>query len=316
MVIAPGAVSTKDTGLPRNHRARSLTPLTVQSCRGSPLPGGLTVEGRLRVVVVEGHRLAAAVDDRLLGERSRGVADRRAGAVGPAVDPGLVDPAALVVRVALEIIRDHEIGHGEAPDSAFPRAARHAGIDFIDPPEVRLAPLQSLRGEAGVRLAALIDAQRIGRRGILHGAGIGAEVHIVLGGVHALGPGQRRGMRFIRRGLVRRLRITGQVRVARHDDLDFRGRQGPVVDANVVEHAAPHAGGVLPAADRDVIEVAGEGSGRSILGIQFAIEVELLVGPRVRDRVVEGQGDVDPLRGGQAGLRDQTGAAPVVRNCR
>ena len=75
---------------------------------------------RGRVVVEQGHRLLAAVDDRLLGERGVEMADCRAAAlVGIAVDPELVDPVALIVGVALEVLDDLILLRREAPHGAL-----------------------------------------------------------------------------------------------------------------------------------------------------------------------------------------------------
>ena len=121
-----------------------LAPPAVQSCVDGEFPCGFAIEGRIDVVVVQRHGLKAAVDDHLLGERGIDVSDRRAAAlIGVTVDPGLEDPAALVVRVALEVI-DRQ-GGGEAPD----RAGLYGPVaeDLVDPPVVGRDAVESPRFE-------------------------------------------------------------------------------------------------------------------------------------------------------------------------
>ena len=102
---------------------------------GRELKLGLAVEGRIDVVVVQRHGLVTAVDDGPLGERGRQVADDGTGVVGPAVDPGLVDAVAFIIRVAFHVVDDEEVGHAEAPDG--PHGDASIRIDFIDAPEIR-----------------------------------------------------------------------------------------------------------------------------------------------------------------------------------
>ena len=69
---------------------------------------GFGIERADRVVVLQGHRLAAAVDDGLLGKRSLQIADGGTGLVNPAIQPGIVDAIAFVV-VAFEVLHDEEL---------------------------------------------------------------------------------------------------------------------------------------------------------------------------------------------------------------
>ena len=70
--------------------------------------------------------------DRPLGKRRLGIADPRAGLIGLAVDPGLVDPVAVIIGVALEVVHDDRFLGREVPDLA----RIGDGVDLIDPPVV------------------------------------------------------------------------------------------------------------------------------------------------------------------------------------
>ncbi len=159
--------------------------------RLAPGPLGFGVVGRLRVVVVEGHGPRAATDAKSLGARDD-VADGRAGPVDPAVDPGLVDPAAVLVVVALEVVDRDEVGGGELPDVPFPRAPGLGLVDFVDPPVVRGAPVQRVSPDLRQmpRQPAQIDVGAGGRRAGDRGE-VAPEVDVVLCGLPARRPAER-----------------------------------------------------------------------------------------------------------------------------
>jgi len=128
------------------------------------------------------------VDDGPLGERRIEIADRGAGVVDPAVDPGVKDGFAdvEVVGVALEVV-DHLVGlRREAPDVTLPEGGRLGFIDFVDSPVVSASKLGRVRhveiaGDGGSGFGA--GGYRIG---------IGAEVDLVRGRRPARAPAQGR----------------------------------------------------------------------------------------------------------------------------
>ena len=82
------------------------------------------------------------LDEVLAGiEVGIGIADDRAvGRVAPAVDPGFEYAVRLEIVVILEIVQNEEVGSGEFPNLALPRAGRVEVVDLIDPPVVRRVP--------------------------------------------------------------------------------------------------------------------------------------------------------------------------------
>ncbi len=134
------------------------------------------------------------MDDFLLSERGLGVADDRAGVVGPAVDPGLEDGLAGVdvVGVALDVVDRGVLLCREAPQIAVPNDVTVVGIDL---PVVDVAEDQ-IGHEA--RLADGCGQGQIGR--------VGAEEDVVRDGFASRPPGQRRLDVYLDRS-GRRLRL-------------------------------------------------------------------------------------------------------------
>ena len=158
IVYWPGVVSTNRCGLPRNHTAQRVDAVGGPVLLGGEFQLGLAVEGRFEVVVVERHRLLAAVDDLLLGERRVDVAYGRAVVLrGVAVEPGLVDAAAFLVRVAFHVVHDEVAGNRERPDKALVDG-RAVGLDLVDAPGVGATAELDEPGEgiARVRLPSLV----------------------------------------------------------------------------------------------------------------------------------------------------------------
>ncbi len=191
----------------------------------------LGIVRRVGVVIVQRHRLLAAVDDRLLAERRVPVADGRGSVrrIDPAVEPGLVDARALTffIIVALEVIDHEEIGGGEAPDHADPRAVGLGVVDLVDAPEVGLIPLQCARLVCGFRLGTLEKRTRGIRRG--HGRLVVTEVDLMPGGLFTRTPHQDHLLRDVdvvvlridRSGPYGKLERTGR------DDRASHGRRLP-----------------------------------------------------------------------------------------
>ena len=193
------------------------------------------------------------------------VADHGAAlAVGHAVDPRFVDPAAFDVRVALEVFDLDEIGRGEAPDVAHPRALGIGRIDLIHTPVVGLVPCECACVEGDAGLAAL--EQRTGRIGGSHGGRVIAEVDLVLLCLLAGTPAQHRRLRGIDRS-IRRARVESLQRrqsegidVLGADDRLRRDAAALPGDCDAVAAAAFLAEGL------DVVLLAGlQGDGSGLL---------------------------------------------------
>ena len=123
------------------------------------------------------------------------VADGRAAAlIGVAVDPGLVDPVAFVVGVGFHVIDHEEVGRREATRPSPSTGCRTIGIvDFVDSPVVGLVPLErrpdrrSSVWPGWPRIEGCMVFVGVG-----HGVLVFAEVDIVLGGLLAGAPDERR----------------------------------------------------------------------------------------------------------------------------
>jgi len=136
------------------------------------------------------------VDDGPLGKRRVEVADRRAGLVDPAVEPGVEDRRAglEVVVVVLEPVNHHVFQRREAPDLTDPGLLS----DLVHSPVVRRAQIQLARRGAG--LIDRIDQQQLLRAG--------AKVDLVRGGLATSTPAQDR-VRIDTRCGIGRLRLAG-----------------------------------------------------------------------------------------------------------
>jgi len=170
--------------------------------------------GGRRVVVGQGHRLPAAVDDGLLGKRGVDVTYRRTGVVDPAVDPGVEDRRAGldVVGVALEVVNHDVLLGGEAPDPARPRGDRFRLVDLIHPPVVRLAQHKPFG-------AVIVLGDRSDQGGAVDdGLLIGAETHLMRSGFAAGTPVQC-SVDVDARGSVGRLRTSGPDGLVKEADL-------------------------------------------------------------------------------------------------
>ena len=101
---------------------------------------GLGEGGPGGVLIGQGHRLLAAVDDRLLGEGGLAVADDRAvGGIVPAVDPGLVDGPPSPCRPCS--FRSHRPRRNSAVEKLQTSLSQAGGlgvVDLDDLPEVGL----------------------------------------------------------------------------------------------------------------------------------------------------------------------------------
>ena len=152
-------------------------------------PLGLGVVRCIHVVVVQGHRLAAAVNDHRLTKRPIGghfVADVRSGTVLDAIDPGLEDgqTGIHVVRVAFEIV-DRTVGR-ETPDGTGPQGRVGAGL--VHAPVVGRQRCQRLgQYEGRLRQGALVG----GGGALVDVIKAGPKVQVVLDGFDARAPTQR-----------------------------------------------------------------------------------------------------------------------------
>ena len=147
------------------------------------------------------------MDGRPLGKGGLQIADGRAGAVDPAVDPGLIDHVVLVV-VALEIVDQEELLRREAPERARPRADGFGLVDLVDLPIVSCAQVQTAR----VVLAASHGASQG------QGLGVGAEIDFVRSRLTTGPPVERRSDIDVG-SAVARLGLAGLNR--RLEDADF-----------------------------------------------------------------------------------------------
>ncbi len=114
---------------------------------------------------------------RPLGEGSDQIADRGTGAVGPAIDPGLVDTIAFLVGVTLKIIHPEVLFRGETPDRPFPGTGRGGLIDLVDFPVVRRSEVQSVKVVTG------LERRRDRGRGIDYRLLVGTQEHLVRTGL-------------------------------------------------------------------------------------------------------------------------------------
>jgi len=104
--------------------------------------------GDARVIIEQRHRLAATVDNRLLGKRGLEVPYRRTGLVDPAIEPRFVDDVVLVV-VALEVVDDQELLGAETPNVTFPKTDGLGLVDLADLPKVGRFEIQRAGVVAG-----------------------------------------------------------------------------------------------------------------------------------------------------------------------
>jgi len=129
-----------------------------------PIPHGLEGPcGLGSTIVVQGHGLGAAMDDRPLGIRLRVVTDRRpcaiarvgrhtAVVIGPIAGPALprvVHPVAPVV-VGLKVVNHLILGGREAPQIASPGPDRCGLVDLVHTPGVGLSILGPQRGQGNL----------------------------------------------------------------------------------------------------------------------------------------------------------------------
>ena len=162
-------------GLTPEPQGEGIGPVGGPILSGRPSQLRLGVADRAGIVVGQGHRLFAAVDDGRFAEGAVGgrvVTDLRTVDLGAiAIEPGIEDAVGAIV-VALEVIdRDVRID-SETPDLARPEAGGLGGIDLVHAPVVGPSQAHRRGREAG-----------FGRRpGQNQGVGIGAEVDLMRGG--------------------------------------------------------------------------------------------------------------------------------------